>query len=70
MSIRLRELLMRELPALRYEPIDKRIRGVLGGEVAVDSTRAVHTPPSSRAMAMASPTASAVALHASVISSV
>ena len=41
MSIHLRELLMRELPALRYEPIDKRIRGTLGGETIVDSTRAL-----------------------------
>ncbi len=41
MSIHLRELLMRELPALRYEPIDKRIRGVLGGATVVDSTRAL-----------------------------
>src|SRR5688572_28140482 len=41
MSIHLRELLMRELPALRYEPIDKRIRGTLGGETVVDSTRAL-----------------------------
>ena len=41
MSIHLRELLMRELPALRYEPIDKRIRGTLGGETIVDSRRAL-----------------------------
>ena len=41
MSIHLRELLMRELLALRYEPIDKRIRGRLGGETVVDSTRAL-----------------------------
>jgi uncharacterized protein (DUF427 family) len=41
MSIHVRELLMRELPALRYEPIDKRIRGVLGGNTVVDSTRAL-----------------------------
>jgi hypothetical protein len=27
MSTRLRDLMMRELPTLRHEPIDKRIRG-------------------------------------------
>ena len=32
---------MRELGALRYEPIEKRIRGVLGDGTAVDSTRAL-----------------------------
>ena len=41
MSIRLRDLLMGELGALRYEPIDKRIRATLGGETVVDTTRAL-----------------------------
>ena len=41
MSIHLRELLMGELQALRHEPIDKRIRGVLGGATVIDSTRAL-----------------------------
>ena len=41
MSIHLRELLMGELKALRHEPIDKRIRGVLGGATVIDSTRAL-----------------------------
>ena len=41
MAIRLRDLLMGELGALRYEPIDKRIRGMLGDHTAIDSTRAL-----------------------------
>ncbi len=41
MSIRLRDALMRELGALRYEPIDKRIRGAIGAATVVDSTRAM-----------------------------
>ena len=41
MSVRLREALMRELGALRHEPIDKRIRGLLGDATVVDSTRAL-----------------------------
>jgi uncharacterized protein (DUF427 family) len=41
MSLRLRDALMRELPTLRYEPIDKRIRGLLGDATVVDSTRAL-----------------------------
>lgn len=41
MSVRLREALMRELGALRHEPIDKRIRGMLGDATIVDSTRAL-----------------------------
>ena len=32
---------MRELDALRYEPIDKRIRGRIGGDTVIDSTRAM-----------------------------
>jgi uncharacterized protein (DUF427 family) len=39
MSLRLRDLFMSELGALRYEPIAKRIRGVMGDETVVDSTR-------------------------------
>jgi uncharacterized protein (DUF427 family) len=39
MSLHLRELLMGELDALRHEPIDKRIRGVLGGATVIDTTR-------------------------------
>jgi uncharacterized protein (DUF427 family) len=39
MSVRVRDLLMTELGELRYEPIDKRIRGVIGGAAVVDSTR-------------------------------
>ena len=41
MSLRVRDLLMKELGELRYEPIAKRIRGVLGGDAVVDSTRAM-----------------------------
>jgi uncharacterized protein (DUF427 family) len=41
MSLRVRELLFRELDELRYEPIDKRIRATLGGEAVVDTTRAL-----------------------------
>ena len=41
MSTRLRSHLMQELPALRHEPIEKRIRATLGGETVVDSTRAL-----------------------------
>lgn len=32
---------MRELESLRYEPIDKRIRGRIGDETVIDSTRAM-----------------------------
>jgi hypothetical protein len=39
MSLRLRDVFMSELGALRYEPIAKRIRGVIGDETVVDSTR-------------------------------
>src|SRR5512133_3825057 len=39
MSLRVRDVFMSELGALRYEPIEKRIRGVIGGETVVDSTR-------------------------------
>lgn len=41
MSVRLRDALMRELDTLRFEPIDKRIRGVLGDVTLIDSTRAM-----------------------------
>jgi uncharacterized protein (DUF427 family) len=38
---RLRDTMMGQLSALRWEPTDKRIRAVLGGETVVDSTRAL-----------------------------
>jgi uncharacterized protein (DUF427 family) len=41
MGIRLRQLLMDELDALRYEPTEKRIRAVLGGRTVIDSTKAM-----------------------------
>jgi uncharacterized protein (DUF427 family) len=41
MSLRLRDVLMHQLGALRHEPIDKRIRGELAGETVVDSRRAL-----------------------------
>jgi uncharacterized protein (DUF427 family) len=40
MSLRLRDALMRELGTLRYEPTEKRIRGMLGDATVIDSTRA------------------------------
>lgn len=40
MSLRLRDALMRELGELRYEPTEKRIRGLLGDATVIDSTRA------------------------------
>jgi uncharacterized protein (DUF427 family) len=40
-SLRVRDALMRQLPALRHDPTDKRIRAVLGGETVLDSRRAV-----------------------------
>jgi uncharacterized protein (DUF427 family) len=39
MTLRVRDVFMSELGALRYEPIEKRIRGVIGDETVVDSTR-------------------------------
>jgi uncharacterized protein (DUF427 family) len=36
-----RDILMGSLGELRYEPVDKRIRGLIGGQVVVDSDRAV-----------------------------
>jgi uncharacterized protein (DUF427 family) len=41
MSIRLRDLFMQELGALRHEPIEKRIRATLGDDTVVDSRRAL-----------------------------
>jgi len=41
MSLRLRDVMMRELPQLRHEPIDKRIRATLGGATVIDTTRAL-----------------------------
>jgi uncharacterized protein (DUF427 family) len=39
MSLRVRDVLMQGLGELRYEPIEKRIRGVIGDDTVVDSTR-------------------------------
>jgi uncharacterized protein (DUF427 family) len=36
-----RDLLMGSLSELRYEPVDKRIRGVIGDEVLIDTDRAL-----------------------------
>jgi uncharacterized protein (DUF427 family) len=41
MGVRVRELLMGELGSLRYEPTDKRIRGVLDDRTVIDTTRAM-----------------------------
>ncbi len=41
MTPRLRDVLMQQLDALRFEPTEKRIRGVLDGRTVVDSTRAM-----------------------------
>src|SRR3954447_25012113 len=41
MSAHIRALLMGELDALRHEPLQKRIRAMLGDETVVDSTRAL-----------------------------
>jgi uncharacterized protein (DUF427 family) len=41
MSTRVRNLLMGELGRLRYEPIEKRIRGTLGDRAVIDSKRAI-----------------------------
>jgi len=41
MSVRVRDLLMRELDTLRYEPIDKRIRAGHGDDTVIDTTRAM-----------------------------
>ncbi|MFZ0091071.1 MAG: DUF427 domain-containing protein [Solirubrobacteraceae bacterium] len=36
-----RDILMGSLGQLRYEPVDKRIRGVIGGHVVIDTDRAL-----------------------------
>ncbi|HWF73946.1 MAG TPA: DUF427 domain-containing protein [Solirubrobacteraceae bacterium] len=41
MSVRVRDLFMQELGDLRYEPIEKRIRGMIAGRPVLDSTRAM-----------------------------
>ncbi len=41
MSVRVRDLLMRELDTLRYEPIEKRIRATLAEGTVIDTTRAM-----------------------------
>src|SRR6266536_6710819 len=41
MSTRLRDVLMAELGALRYEPTEKRIRATLEGQTVIDSNRAL-----------------------------
>ena len=41
MALQMLPRFMRVLGELRYEPTAKRIRGLVGGEVAVDSTRAL-----------------------------
>ncbi len=41
MGTRLRDVLMRELSALRYEPTEKQIRATLGDRTVIDSTRAM-----------------------------
>jgi uncharacterized protein (DUF427 family) len=41
MSSRVRDVLMRELDELRYEPTEKRVRAMLGDQAAADSTRAM-----------------------------
>jgi hypothetical protein len=41
MSTQMGALLASGLDELRYEPVGKRIRAMLGGQVAVDTTRAV-----------------------------
>jgi uncharacterized protein (DUF427 family) len=41
MSTRVRDVMMQRLRELRHEPIEKRIRAELGGEIVVDSTRAL-----------------------------
>src|SRR5688572_18852280 len=41
MSMRMRDVMMRNMAELRHEPIAKRIRATLGDSIAVDSSRAV-----------------------------
>jgi uncharacterized protein (DUF427 family) len=38
---RVRDILMGSLGQLRYEPVDKRIRGLIGGQVVIDTDRAL-----------------------------
>jgi len=40
-GVRVRDVFFRELNQLRYEPVDKRIRGTLGGRPVIDSKRAM-----------------------------
>jgi uncharacterized protein (DUF427 family) len=40
MGTMVREILMGSLGEIRYEPVDKRIRGVIGGQVIIDTVRA------------------------------
>jgi uncharacterized protein (DUF427 family) len=40
-SIRMRDAMADGLAGLRYEPTEKRVRAILGGQVVVDTTRAV-----------------------------
>ncbi len=40
MGTMVRDILMGSLGELRYEPVDKRIRGVIGGQVVIDTVRA------------------------------
>ena len=41
MSVRLRDVMMEQLGALRHEPIEKRIRATFGNRTVIDSTRAL-----------------------------
>ncbi len=41
MGTMVRDILMGSLGELRYEPVDKRIRGVIGGQVIIDTVRAM-----------------------------
>jgi uncharacterized protein (DUF427 family) len=41
MATRVRDAMNRRLDELRYEPIEKRVRALLGGDEVVDSSRAV-----------------------------
>ena len=41
MGTMVRDLLMGSLGQLRYEPVDKRIRGLIGGQLVIDTDRAL-----------------------------
>jgi len=41
MGTMVRDILMGSLGQLRYEPVDKRIRGLIGGQVVIDTDRAL-----------------------------